>query len=290
MVRALLFVSALLSAGTALWIYLDRLDRQSAPVPQTEAGDFSGPSPAPVDQPGTTPDAPPSQANTAQASATVLVLRRPLGQGSVLSADDLTWAELTSDTLAETFFEQGNAPSAPSDIVGMRTTLDLAAGAPLPRAALRMLPEDRLSTRLSPGMRALSVPVSSESGVAGFILPGDRVDVLVAQTDAPKAVIARDVRVLAIDQTLEVTDDENALVGTTLTLEVSTVQVPDILAAISGGNLWLALRSPSETTPPPITVTPGARPAPPVATARARPSVTIRVIQGAQVESYEVGQ
>jgi pilus assembly protein CpaB len=107
-----------------------------------------------------------------------------------------------------------------------------------------------LSALVKPGMKAVTVRVNDVEGVGGFVLPGDRVDVvLTRQIDkgaATTEVVLQNTRVLAIDQTA---DDRaaKAAVAKSITLEVSTVDAQKVWLASSVGNLSLLLRKAGET-------------------------------------------
>ncbi|MGZ8363507.1 MAG: Flp pilus assembly protein CpaB [Caulobacteraceae bacterium] len=105
---------------------------------------------------------------------------------------------------------------------------------------------------LQPGMRAMSVPVTVETGAGGFILPGDRVDLVQARRvdkaggggqETTSQVLMRNLKVLAIDQKTSPEKDQQSLVGTTATLEVAAADVDVVAKAKSMGDLMLALRS-----------------------------------------------
>ena len=103
-------------------------------------------------------------------------------------------------------------------------------------------------------MRAYSTEISAETGAGGFILPNDRVDVILSRRDreAEKATgieahvsetILSDVRALAIDQLVQEKDGQRVVVGKTATLELSQRQAEMLAAARQTGSLSLALRS-----------------------------------------------
>jgi pilus assembly protein CpaB len=104
---------------------------------------------------------------------------------------------------------------------------------------------------LPKGMRAISVRISAESGAGGFILPNDRVDVILItkQTEAAAAphvseAVLTNVRVLAIDQTFQTNEKgEQVVVGKTATLELDPKQAEILAMVESSGQLTLALRS-----------------------------------------------
>jgi pilus assembly protein CpaB len=108
-----------------------------------------------------------------------------------------------------------------------------------------------LSALVKPGMKAVTVRVNDVEGVGGFVLPGDRVDVvLTRQIDKGSAtteVVLQNTRVLAVDQ---IADDRaaKAAVAKSITLEVSTVDAQKVWLASSVGNLSLLLRKAGETT------------------------------------------
>jgi pilus assembly protein CpaB len=107
-----------------------------------------------------------------------------------------------------------------------------------------------LSALVKPGMKAVTIRVNDVEGVGGFVLPGDRVDVvLTRQIDKGSAtteVVLQNARVLAVDQSA----DERAIkaaVAKSVTLEVSTVEAQKVWLASSVGNLSLLLRKAGET-------------------------------------------
>jgi pilus assembly protein CpaB len=107
---------------------------------------------------------------------------------------------------------------------------------------------------LPSGMRAVSTEISPETGAGGFILPNDRVDVILSRRDkeAEKSAgtevhssetILANIRVLAIDQTVEEKNGQKVVVGKTATLELSSRQAESLALARQLGTLSLALRS-----------------------------------------------
>src|SRR5947209_11455684 len=107
---------------------------------------------------------------------------------------------------------------------------------------------------LPTGMRAVSTEISPETGAGGFILPNDRVDVILSkreknpdQRGAPdivnSEVILSNIRVLAIDQAPKEKDGQTAVVGKTVTLELKPEQTETLARARQSGTLSLALRS-----------------------------------------------
>ena len=109
-----------------------------------------------------------------------------------------------------------------------------------------------MAVMLNPGMRALAVPVSVDNTAGGFILPGDRVDILVthqrpasnggATVDSVQPVL-RNIRVLAIDQQIAAEEGKQSVIGATATLEVAPSDGQIITLAKASGTLSLMLRS-----------------------------------------------
>ena len=106
----------------------------------------------------------------------------------------------------------------------------------------------KLSTALSPGMKAVSIRVNDVLGVAGFVLPGDRVDILLTRTNRGSDgqsyvdVLLQGVPVLAIDQLADDRSDKPAVVRT-VTFEVTTAEAQKLTLAANIGTLSLALRN-----------------------------------------------
>jgi pilus assembly protein CpaB len=108
---------------------------------------------------------------------------------------------------------------------------------------------------LPTGMRAVSTEISPETGAGGFILPNDRVDVILSKHEknpdnrgggsdvVNSEIILTNIRVLAIDQAPKEKDGQNAVVGKTVTLELKPEQTETLARARQSGTLSLALRS-----------------------------------------------
>lgn len=113
-----------------------------------------------------------------------------------------------------------------------------------------------LAAVLTPGMRAVSFPITASSGIAGLVFPGDRVDLILAHkfktAGSGKArvrlaseTLLTNVRILAIDQRTDDQKDQKrkSKVGKTVTVEVSPKQAEIISVALNLGKLSLSLRS-----------------------------------------------
>src|SRR5216684_2508696 len=198
-----------------------------------------------------------AQHTTAQpvaSTSTILVAAAPLAFGTVLTEDNVSeipWAEpqLPEGAFAKKIdlFKDGrrvvlNAIERSEMIVRPKVT------APGQRASLSVL--------LDEGQRAVTVRVDDIRGVAGFILPGDRVDVVLLRTEPGQGnqpensadVLLEYVKVLAIDQLLNERSDQPAVatVAKAVTLQVTPEQAQKLLLAGNVGKLSLVLRQPAE--------------------------------------------
>ncbi|MEM8595473.1 MAG: Flp pilus assembly protein CpaB [Pseudomonadota bacterium] len=141
--------------------------------------------------------------------------------------------------------------TSPEDLIGDIMTerrvamRQIDAGAPILESMVTGFGEDsRMAMRLAEGRRAFPIPINALSGVAGFISPGDRVDIMLTEGSSgtlSSRIILRDMQVIAVDQKVQ----QNALsprVGSTATLDVSTREAQILAVAQSLGRLTLTLR------------------------------------------------
>ena len=183
----------------------------------------------------------------------VLVAQRALPVGTIITADSIGFQQWPKDMVQDAYFLDGNADM--SKLLGTVVRFPITAGQPVTQGAL-VAPGDRgfLAAALGPGMRAITISVSAKTGVAGFVFPGDHVDLMLTQavkgeTDTLKAAetILRNLRVLATDQSTEsVTSDDGKTVVRafrTVTLEVTPRIAEKIAVAQTIGTLSLSLRS-----------------------------------------------
>jgi pilus assembly protein CpaB len=211
----------------------------------------------------------------------VLVAKRDLPVGTRLTASDMGWQSWPAASLNPAFITDGSAPKAAPEtaadkaiegasnvaqavvdgdrgmdnLIGAVVREPIASGEPMvERKIVKGGEGGYLAVVLQPGMRAVGVPVSVESGAGGFILPGDRVDVIQtrevalpdgATGDKPRVTepVVVNVRVLAIDQKTSPDKDAQSIVGAVATLEVTPEAAEALVEAISRGDLQLALRS-----------------------------------------------
>lgn len=107
----------------------------------------------------------------------------------------------------------------------------------------------RVATQVSEGMRAFTIPINAISGVAGFVGPGDRVDILLTRTvdSGPiTSVILQNVLVIGTDQRVN-QDTNRAAVAATATIEVTPNEAQKLTLAQTVGRLSLTLRNANET-------------------------------------------
>lgn len=234
---------------------------------------LGGKSAAPAAQaaPAATPGKPMTQ---------VLVAKRDLPIGTRLVAADVSWQAWPSDAINGAFITNGAAPPKPDGKVDaakatLAATADQMIGGDPAKAVEGAIVRDPiltgepitnrkivrggeggyLSVVLTPGKRAMSVPVTSDTAAGGFILPGDRVDVLTTH-DAPIAgeggvggkaavseTVLQNIRVLALDQATAAEKDAKSIVAATATLEVGPVEAEALARAKATGAITLALRA-----------------------------------------------
>jgi len=131
------------------------------------------------------------------------------------------------------------------------------AGEPIKEQKLIKISEGGVMAAILPaGMRAISTPIREETAAGGFILPNDRVDVILShkmrvgsKEEPVSEAVLRNVRVLAIGQEIENKDGEKVATGKTATLELTPRQADGLALAQSMGELSLSLRSLADATP-----------------------------------------
>jgi len=183
------------------------------------------------------------------ATRTIVVAAKPLRFGMELSAPmlrEIPWSEEAVPTGAFTSVSQllsGGKRIALSAIEQNEPVLAVKVTGAGQRATLSSLVKD--------GMKAVTIRVNDVEGVGGFVLPGDRVDVVMTRqidkNEASTEVVLQNARVLAVDQSADERADKPT-VAKAVTLEVSTSSAQKLWLASSVGNLSLLLRKAGETT------------------------------------------
>jgi pilus assembly protein CpaB len=192
-------------------------------------------------------------------------------QPVVVAAVDLSLgAELKAEDMKVLNFPQGQAPegtfAAPSEIVGRGVIVSLAKGEPILPAKLAAKEAGAgLPPVIPDGMRAVSVRVNEVIGVAGYVLPGSRVDVITTVSptnqmqDMTSKVVLANVLTLTSGTRMEQDQKDGKPVQVTVvTLAVSPEQAERLALASTEGKIQLALRNPLDQSAP---ATPGIRPA-----------------------------
>lgn len=268
MIRLMLFGLAIaLATASATVLYIDR--RQAPPDA------------APVAQAASVPEA----------AVWVLVARVALPNRHQIGPGDIGWTEWPSAQVQPFFTvsEDGTAPL--DDLVGLFANRAFSPGEPLDTSALGRERVERLSDRVTRGMRAVALAVSAETTAGGFVKVDDFVDIIRVDGDAGDGsdgrVILENVRVLAVGASMGsvagldagVTPDTVGSNPGTVTVELTPQQAGVLAAADYGGQLALALRTRADQDPVPRAPAPGAD---------APPRHSIGVLMGETWVPYEV--
>jgi pilus assembly protein CpaB len=208
-------------------------------------------------------DKKPQPAQTAQLQTVdVLVAKSDIPLGQAVSAGDVAWQAWPVETASSSFIRRDQRPDATTQLAGSIARSPFIAGEPIREPKLvRANGSGFMAAILPSGMRAISTEISPETGAGGFILPNDRVDVILSKrekgADRPNAadsvnseIILANIRVLAIDQTIEEKNGQKVVVGKTATLELKPEQAETLARSRQTGTLSLALRSLADANAP----------------------------------------
>ncbi len=202
----------------------------------------------PANSRGAKPSAP------AKPAVQVLVAKSDLYIGDTVKPTDVAWQVWPDGPLPASYIVLGRARL--QDVAGTLVREKISAGDPITLAHLAR-PTDKavLAALLEPGDRAMTVNVTASTGMAGFLTPGDRVDIILTHTvgaSGPNGVthhvsetVLHGVRVVGLDQTLtdKKDDKKDPVVPKTATLEVTPKQAEILAVAGDMGVLTLALDS-----------------------------------------------
>lgn len=227
--------------------------------------------------------APTAAAPAATPMVKVLVASHDLNVGARLTTADMSWQDFPAANLNAAFITDGQGPqvaptgaagvarkateaannmfggAAMTSLIGAVVREPLLSGEPIiARKIVKAGEGNFLSVVLGPGMRAIAVPVTVDTAAGGFIMPGDRVDVVLSRDRGDKglvtATVLRNLRVLAIDQAVEPAKDAKTIVGAVATLEVAAADTEVMAAAQAdakkGGSLILTLRAYTDANGP----------------------------------------
>ena len=191
----------------------------------------------------------------------VLVAKKALPVGTIIDPEAFTWQPWPKELMQSAYYTEGQPDADVQKLLGTVVRYPITAGQPVTRGAL-VGPKDRgfLAAALGPGMRAVTIPVNASTGVAGFVFPGDHVDLVLTQQvqgggEGPplkvSETIVRNIRVLATDQRFtDKGEDGKTEVKTfsNVTIEVTPRIAEKISVAQSMGTLSLSLRSIADNT------------------------------------------
>jgi pilus assembly protein CpaB len=253
MLRALIVLVALSAGGAAAWMSLG--------PPSARTADMV--------------------AGSVDASTTdVLVAAVDLDRGAVVDAAAMRWQPWPQNLVNAAFITRNQRPDAITALTGLVLRNGLISGEPILEAKLAEGDAGALSVILAPGKRAVAVRISAENSAGGFMLPNDRVDVLLTTTQLDKAghntvstrLILKNVKVLAVDQAVDTKSE--AVVGKTATLELKPEDVETVTTAETAGALSLALRPLSDNGEDSVVPAPQ--------------KTSLRIFRGGQMEVVDV--
>jgi len=197
----------------------------------------------------------PTEPVTQLQTVDVLVAKADIGLGQTLTPNDVLWQSWPAAAASGTFIRRNDRPDAANQVAGSIARYSFVAGEPIREAKLVKTDGSGFMAAILPtGMRAVSTEISPETGAGGFILPNDRVDVILSKREKNpdrnasndiviSEIILSNIRVLAIDQAPKEKEGTNTVVGRTVTLALKPAQTPILAAARQAGTQSLALRS-----------------------------------------------
>jgi len=183
----------------------------------------------------------------------VLIAKNDIGLGQAVKPEDLQWQTWPASA-GNNLINRASRAEAIKEFAGSIARAPFIAGEPIREQKLvRANGSGFMAAILPTGMRAISTEISPETGAGGFILPNDRVDVILSKREknpdgkgadvVQSEIILSNIRVLAIDQAPKEKEGINTLVGRTATLELKPEQAEMLTRSRQSGTLALALRS-----------------------------------------------
>jgi pilus assembly protein CpaB len=239
--RMALIAVALVAGGVAAFLATQR--DQASPVPVVQ----------------------PVVATVQEAKTQILVAKQTIGPGERLSAASVEWKDWPAASVLPQYITATATPNAITDMAGSAARVELFAGEPIRQEKLAPAGSGYLSAILDKGMRGVSVSIAAESASGGFIVPNDRVDVVLTRSSGTTQgveTILSNVRVLAINAKLGQTGPGTAQTGSgdpsadvfsglaTATLELNSTQAEMITGAMAAGKLALVLRATADSNDP----------------------------------------
>ncbi|MCK6262457.1 Flp pilus assembly protein CpaB [Vibrio sp. ZSDE26] len=201
----------------------------------------------------------------------VVIAAQPIPAGTVIEEQHLTSKLLELDWREESQYVDESL------VVGLVAESDIFQGELInPLRVTSGAVGSTLAALISENMRAVTIRVNDVIGVAGFLLPGNRVDILntieYSKTYTNTSTVLKDIKVLAVDQTAK-TQENSPVIVRAVTLEVSPKDAEKLLTAQRKGSIQLTLRNPHE---------------PEEKVVKRRPAPSVTIIKGTQSSNIRV--
>jgi pilus assembly protein CpaB len=183
----------------------------------------------------------------------VLVAAHEMPSGHFVVPADLSWQSWPDDNVQKNYIVGGAGQTQTNDdLIGAVVRIGLAAGEPITEGRI-IKRGDRsfLAAVMTPGYRAITVPMSGNTALTGLVMSGDRVDIIVTMQVPGEGkdsghhiseTVLQDIRVLAVDQKVDDMQNPN-IQARTATLEVTPQQAETVALMAEIGKISLTLRS-----------------------------------------------
>lgn len=200
----------------------------------------------------------------AQPAIEVLVAKADIGVGQTLQPNQLGWQAWPEGGSSDRFITRKTSPDALEAMAERIARQSIFKGEPIQEVKLVAADRGFMSAILPLGMRAVAVEVRAANTAGGFILPNDRVDLLLTRTNANDTFVTEtlleNIRVLAIDQQIQDPKEGGAVVARdTATLELTPSQAEMVTQSQQIGSISLSLRSIKDSNPDAVSSTVGRR-------------------------------
>lgn len=196
--------------------------------------------------------------------AQVLVAKKDLLVGERITTESIGWQDWPETGAANVaFFVQAKAPDSIKAFENGIVRQEMVAGEPVTAKKIVAVNAETssMAALVTPGMRATAVVITPDSSVAGFVLPNDRVDIVLTRelqiqangqtrSQTVSATILENVRVLAIDQSVAQVKDQKAMAGSTATVELTANDAEKLRLADKLGDISLMLRGYADAAGP----------------------------------------
>ena len=181
----------------------------------------------------------------------VLVAGNDIGLGTKLNSSMVRWQKWPEEVISDGYIKKSDGKSLEEAIAGSIVRSAFFEGEPIRNGKLIKSDSGYMSAMLPSGQRAIATSIATDTSAGGFILPNDRVDVIMTRREQSDdgenfitETILQNIRVLAIDQTIEEKDGESVVQGSTATLQLNPLQTEILTVAQQmADRLTLSLRS-----------------------------------------------